>query len=57
MVKTNGVEDDDSVPFNNVPPNAPPLIVGADVCTANFDVVVTVTPPSFDPVAVNVVPP
>ena len=57
MVKTNGDEDDDSVPFNNVPPNAPPLIVGADVCTANFDVVVTVTPPSFDPVAVNVVPP
>ena len=57
MVRTNGVDEADSVPFNNVPPNAPPLIVGADVWTANFEVVVTVTPPSLAPVAVNVVPP
>ena len=57
MVRTNGADDLDSVPFNNDPPNITPVMVGTAFCTANFDVVVTVTPPSFVPVAVSVVPP
>ena len=29
MVRTNGADDLDSVPFNNDPPNIPPVMVGA----------------------------
>ena len=56
-MSTNGEPELDSTDFNNVPPNAPPLIDGSVVWTANVDDVVTVTLASFDPVAVNEVPP
>jgi len=44
---------DDTVPINSVPANAPPVIVGTELCTPNADDV-TVIDESTSPTAVTV---